>query len=139
MFLLKKMHRVQSLRAILSTEFSLSAAEGLKAGFGSKAISLFNIGRLLRRFTPRNDGPFLITAVTALISIAAPALHACPGCGAALNGEISHGFNLSVLYMMAMPFIVFGGVAIGIMYITRQSQTKTKLNQISIVKKEEEN
>jgi len=39
----------------------------------------------------------------------------------------------------SMPFIVFGGVAIGIVYITRQSQTKTHLNQNSIVKKEEEN
>ncbi len=131
MFLVKKVHRVQSLRATPST--------ALRAGSGSKAISLLNIGRLLRRFTARKDGLFLITAVTLLISMAAPALHACPGCGAALNGEISHGFNLSVLYMMAMPFIVFGGIAIGIVYVTRQSQTKTKLNQISIVKKEEEN
>ncbi len=139
MFLVKKVHRVPSLGVTPSTEFSLSAAEGLRAGSGSETISLLNIGRLLRRFTPRNDGLFLITAVTALISIAAPALHACPGCGAALNGEISHGFNLSVLYMMAMPFIVFGGIAIGIVYVTRQSQTKTHLNQNSIVKKEEEN
>ena len=132
MFLVKKNHRVQSLRA--------TPSPGLRGGFGSEAISLLNIGRLLRRFIPRKDGLFLI-AVTFLISITAPALHACPGCGAALNGEISHGFNLSVLYMMAMPFIVFGGVAIGIVYVTRQSQsqTKTKLNQISIVKKEEEN
>ncbi len=82
---------------------------------------------------------FLITAVTILISITASVLHACPGCGAALNGQISHGFNLSVLYMMAMPFIVFGGVAIGIVYVTRQNRTKAKLNQISTVKKEEEN
>ena len=138
MFLVKKVHRVQSLRATPLAEFSLIAAEGLKAGSGSEAISLLNIGKLLRRFTPRKDGLLLI-AVTLLISITAPALHACPGCGAALNGEISHGFNLSVLYMMAMPFIVFGGVAIGIVYVTRQSQTKTNLNQISIVKKEEEN
>jgi hypothetical protein len=130
MFLVKKVHRMQSLRTTLSAV--------LRAGSGSAAISLLNIGRLLLRFTPRKDGLFLI-AVTLIISITAPALHACPGCGAALNGEISHGFNLSVLYMMAMPFIVFGGVAIGIVYVTRQSQTKTKLNQISIVKKEEEN
>ena len=121
---------MQSLRTTLSAV--------LRAGSGSAAISLLNIGRLLLRFTPRKDGLFLI-AVTLIISITAPALHACPGCGAALNGEISHGFNLSVLYMMAMPFIVFGGVAIGIIYVTKQSQTKTKLNQISIVKKEEEN
>ncbi len=120
MFLVKKVHRVQSLRVTN----------------GSEAISLLNIGRLLRRFTPRKDGFFLIAAVTFLISITAPALHACPGCGAALNGEISHGFNLSVLYMMAMPFIVFGGVAIGIVYVTRQSQTKTHLTSES---KEEEN
>ena len=139
MFLVKKVHRVQSLRATPSAEFSLSAAEGLSAGSGSEAISLLNIGRLLRRFTPRKDGLFLIIAVMILISITAPALHACPGCGAALNGEISHGFNLSVLYMMAMPFIVFGGVAIGIVYVTRQNRTKAKLNQISTVKKEEEN
>ena len=130
MFLVKKNHRVQSLRA--------TPSPGRRAGSGSEAISLLNIGRLLRRFIPRKDGLFLI-AVTFLISITAPALHACPGCGAALNGEISHGFNLSVLYMMAMPFIVFGGVAIGIVYVTRQSQTKTHLNQNSIVKKEEEN
>ncbi len=130
MFLVKKNHRVQSLRATPSPV--------LRAGSGSEAISLLNIGRLLRRFIPRKYGLFLI-AVTFLISITAPALHACPGCGAALNGEISHGFNLSVLYMMAMPFIVFGGVAIGIVYVTRQSQTKTHLNQNSIVKKEEEN
>ena len=130
MFLVKKVHRVQSSRA---TPLAM-----LRLGSGSEAISLLNIGKLLRRFTPRKNGLFFI-AVTLLLSITAPALHACPGCGAALNGEISHGFNLSVLYMMAMPFIVFGGVAIGIVYVTRQSQTKTNLNQISIVKKEEEN
>ncbi len=139
MFLVKKVHRVQSLRVTPSPEFSLSAAEGLRAGSGNETISLLNIGRLLRRFTPRKDGLFLITAVTILISITAPVLHACPGCGAALNGQISHGFNLSVLYLMAMPFIVFGSVAIGIVYVTRQNRTKAKLNQISIVKKEEEN
>ena len=82
---------------------------------------------------------FLIITVMILISITAPALHACPGCGAALNGEISHGFNLSVLYMMAMPFIVFGGVAIGIVYVTKQNRTKANMSQISTVKKEEEN
>ena len=139
MFLVKKVHRVQSLRATPSAEFSLSAAEGLSAGSGSEAISLLNIGRLLRRFTPCKDGLFLIIAVMILISITAPALHACPGCGAALNGEISHGFNLSVLYMMAMPFIVFGGVAIGIVYVTKQNRTKANTSQISTVKKEEEN
>ncbi len=130
MFLVKKVHRVQSLR--------VTPSRVLRAGSGSETISLLNIGKLLCRFTPRKNALFFI-AVTFLLSITAPALHACPGCGAALNGEISHGFNLSVLYMMAMPFIVFGGVAIGIIYVTKQSQTKTKLNQISIVKKEEEN
>ena len=82
---------------------------------------------------------FLIIAIMTLISITAPALHACPGCGAALNAEAGLGFNLSVLYMMAMPFIVFGCVAIGVVYVTRQNRTKANVNQISTVKKEEEN
>ncbi len=122
-FLVSKTHRVQSSRATN----------------GSEAISLPAIGRLFRHFVPRKNGLFLIIAVIIIISLTPPVLHACPGCSAALDNEVGHGFNLSVLYMMAMPFIVFGGVAMGIVYVTRQNRPKAKVNQISTVKKEAEN
>ena len=39
--------------------------------------------------------------------IAPTYLEACPGCKA-LNDPIGKGFNFSILFMIAMPFTVFG-------------------------------
>ncbi len=56
------------------------------------------------------------------LSLIGPALgvaDACPGCKEALPGHVSHGFNASVLFLMAMPFLVAGSIAFGIIFISK--------------------
>lgn len=79
----------------------------------------------------------IVIMVTLLVSINPKVLHACPGCSAALNADIGRGFNLSILYMLAMPFVVFGGVALGIIYVTRQNRIKSRQFETSTVKNKE--
>ena len=49
----------------------------------------------------------------------APAVAACPGCNAALGATVGRGLNLSVLFMIAMPFLVTGSIVAGVFYIRR--------------------
>ncbi len=58
------------------------------------------------------------------LSLIGPALgvaDACPGCKEALPGHVSHGFNTSVLFLMAMPFLVAGSIAFGIIFISKNN------------------
>ena len=51
---------------------------------------------------------FLWTSILILIMISVPiSLEACPGCKD-LDDPIGKGFNWSILFMIAMPFTVFG-------------------------------
>jgi len=51
---------------------------------------------------------FLWTSVLILVMLVAPmSLEACPGCKD-LDDPIGKGFNWSILFMIAMPFTVFG-------------------------------
>ncbi|MFQ5638985.1 MAG: hypothetical protein ACE5IR_13455 [bacterium] len=51
--------------------------------------------------------------------------YACPGCGAALDATAGRGFNMSTLFLMAMPFVVFGSAAVGIIFVQRSKKQKT--------------
>ena len=47
---------------------------------------------------------------------------ACPGCAAAMDSTLGKGFNMSTLFMMAMPFLVFGSIVAGIVYIQKNNK-----------------
>ncbi len=73
---------------------------------------------------------FFLTLAAAVLLHALPA-QACPGCNV-LNGDLGLGFNTSILFMMAMPFTVVGGVAAGIILLYRQaSQTRVSAKRES--------
>ena len=50
------------------------------------------------------------------------AAHACPGCASALDSSLGRAFNASVLFMMAMPFTLFGAFVIGFIMLNRRNQ-----------------
>lgn len=82
---------------------------------------------------------FLLILFIILAILGPVGLWACPGCNAVLN-EAGQGINYSVLFMMAMPFLVFGSIAVGIIYVNRQKQEKKEdRSQIQIQKKEKSN
>jgi hypothetical protein len=59
------------------------------------------------------------------------AAHACPGCASALSKSLGSAFNASVLFMMAMPFTLFGAFVIGFIMLHRRNQkiSRTSRNQ----------
>jgi preprotein translocase subunit SecG len=54
-------------------------------------------------------------------------LAACPGCSAALTGSISRGFNMSILFLMAMPFFVVGSIVVGLVFVYRSKSNNHDL------------
>ncbi len=52
-------------------------------------------------------------------------LDACPACKN-LDGPIAKGFNWSVLFMMAMPFTVFGVIGGSVFYHFRRANRDLK-------------
>jgi len=80
----------------------------------------------------------------AVIVIAMPEfVHACPGCNAALNNSVGFGFNTSILFMMAMPFIVAGAIGVGLIYTYRRARSNSAFDKNSSMEnsqaKEKEN
>ena len=72
---------------------------------------------------------YLAIGILALMGIVvAPAIGvACPGCNAAMDNTVGRGFNLSVLFLMGMPFLLVGSIAIGIVLMRRSlNSTKNK-------------
>ena len=62
---------------------------------------------------------FIMLAVVTLFSPTTSL--ACPGCNAALR-DLGRAFNPSVLFLMAMPFLVVGAIAGGLVYTYRRAQ-----------------
>ena len=58
--------------------------------------------------------------ITFLIAILPLSLEACPACKN-LDEPIARGFNWSVLFMMSMPFIVFGVIGGSVFYTYRRA------------------
>lgn len=54
-----------------------------------------------------------------MMAIVPGIVEACPGCNAAMDNTVGRGFNLSVLFLMGMPFFVFGSIAVGIFLVRR--------------------
>lgn len=67
----------------------------------------------------------LVFAALALASVAA--VEACPSCKAALSsgnpeGDLVGGFFWSILFMLSMPFMVFGGISGYFYYLVRKAR-----------------
>ena len=66
----------------------------------------------------------LWTSILVLVMLVVPmSLEACPGCKD-LDDPINKGFNWSILFMMAMPFTVFGLVGATIFLNYRRANRK---------------
>lgn len=61
---------------------------------------------------------FLILFVPKLIM-------ACPGCGQALDATLGRGFNISIYFLMATPFMVFFTIA-GVIILHSKKALKQK-------------
>ncbi|NIR47122.1 hypothetical protein GWO43_01350 [candidate division KSB1 bacterium] len=83
----------------------------------------------------------VIGLVPGMFGILNPLLvHACPGCGAALDSTLGRGFNMSIVFLMAMPFLVFGTIVVGVIFVYRSHQNKAQSaaqNQIEDNQREE--
>lgn len=65
--------------------------------------------------------------LAALALVAVGAAEACPSCKAALagdthQGDLVGGFFWSILFMLSMPFMVFGGMSGYFYYLVRQAR-----------------
>lgn len=81
-------------------------------------------------------------SVLTLFLLAIPVIsHACPGCAEAANESLARGFNNSILFLMAMPFTIVGGVALCLVVMHRRQQlamkTNAKVSPITSEKEEE--
>ena len=66
-----------------------------------------------------------IFVIGLLASIVPVSLEACPACKD-LDEPIARGFNWSVLFMMAMPFTVFGIIGGSVFYHYRRTNRELK-------------
>ncbi len=66
-------------------------------------------------------------ALMILITTSPMAATACPGCNFAMDNAVGRGFNMSILFMMAMPFFVVGSMVVGL-FIYRRSQYNHTIN-----------
>lgn len=62
---------------------------------------------------------FSLLFTTLILAILPHSLEACPACKN-LDEPIARGFNWSVLFMMAMPFAVFGVIGGSVFYSYRR-------------------
>lgn len=82
----------------------------------------------------------IIACLFAIFLYNATALLACPGCNAIGSTQLARGFNPSVLFMMAMPFTVFGTIAGGIAYTYWRAQKReNRPNSVSVTALANEN
>lgn len=88
---------------------------------------------LLRHsITPILHCVFRRCLAVALFVVAAilPAVgEACPGCNAAMDNTVGRGFNMSVLFLMGMPFFVFGAIAVGIVFVKRKEHSAKRIEK----------
>ena len=70
----------------------------------------------------------LWTSILVLVMLVVPgSLEACPGCKD-LDDPINKGFNWSILFMMAMPFAVFGLVG-GTIFLNYRRANRKPINR----------
>ena len=69
-----------------------------------------------------NKAFWVIGSILVLLLFSLGSAEACPGCGVANDSTVGQGFNMSIAFMMAMPFIVFGSIAAGLIYYQYQKR-----------------
>ncbi|MFZ1731086.1 MAG: hypothetical protein WBQ23_16210 [Bacteroidota bacterium] len=69
----------------------------------------------------------LLAVITAAVLLLPELLSACPNCKEAYLADgqtpVSSGFNTSIYFMMAMPFLVFGGFTLRLWLAQRHRNT----------------
>ena len=74
---------------------------------------------------------FIFVSILILVMLIVPiSLEACPGCKN-LDDPINKGFNWSILFMMAMPFTVFGLVG-GTVYLNYRRANRKPTDQETV-------
>lgn len=81
---------------------------------------------------------WIVAAGLVLVLCSPWTAQACPGCGVANDSTVGQGFNMSIVFLMAMPFLVFGTVAGGLIYLQKKNKTHTTAIQHSEPKRGEE-
>ena len=77
---------------------------------------------------------FIWASVLILVMLIAPiSIEACPGCKT-LDDPIGKGFNWSILFLMAMPFTVFGFIG-GTVYLQYRRANRKSTDQEIIYEK----
>jgi len=79
-----------------------------------------SIAPLLRLISSR----YVAFTLLGMMAIVPAIAEACPGCNAAMDNTVGRGFNMSVLFLMGMPFFVFGSIAVGIFFVRRNQQRR---------------
>ncbi len=79
----------------------------------------------MRRFSfsaPRRLMRFCLLAGFGLALFLPQIAAACPGCNYVANGSVGRGFNMSVLFLMAMPFLVAGTIGLSLVWVARNQR-----------------
>ena len=77
---------------------------------------------------------FIWASILILVMLIAPiSIEACPGCKT-LDDPIGKGFNWSILFLMAMPFTVFGFIG-GTVYLQYRRANRKPTDQEIIYEK----
>lgn len=76
----------------------------------------------------------LALAAVLFMALASSAAHACPNCKNGLavqpNGRnLERGYQASILFMLAMPFVVGGGLSAYFYYEVRKARAKLEASQ----------
>jgi len=89
---------------------------------------------------PKHFRKFCWFAGICLIMLAPQIVAACPGCNYVAGGSVGRGFNMSVLFMMAMPFLVAGTVGLSLAWIARTNRAvaQTSTQTIATIHPKEE-
>lgn len=78
----------------------------------------------------------VVIAAMAVVLLAAQSASACPSCKAALanqegKGDLVSGFMYSILFMLSMPFAIFGSISSYFYYLVRRARREQALQQIA--------
>jgi hypothetical protein len=78
----------------------------------------------------------VFVAAMAVVLLAAQSASACPSCKAALanqegKGDLVSGFMYSILFMLSMPFAIFGSMSSYFYYLVRRARREQALQQVA--------
>ena len=97
-------------------------------------ISLSHCSRKSGRRLAISQVAFVVAI--ALVVLAAQTASACPSCKAALanqegKGDLVSGMMYSILFMLSMPFAIFGSISSYFYYLVRRARREQELQRIA--------